>query len=214
MHGENTSRHAKIRRYNAPALLSSGTRARDIEIVQEQNEKLRSSLLPRSISLTACSPVPRFATYINNGREYSESEDTLLLPSESEALSDMRWYRDDRRVFQGRLPWRYELAPRYHGGAAWNIHPLASFPRFPPLPSSFPPPLLSFSRAFSLFLYVSLSFTTAALRVFLPRIHTYSLGRPPYALPCAPSLFLHPCRPYRIFCSQADSPMEATVVVA
>lgn len=101
----------------------------------------------------------------------------------------MRWYRDDRRVFQGRLPWRYELAPRYHGGAAWNIHPLASFPRFSPLPSSFSPPLLSFFRAFSLFLYVSLSFATAALRIFLPRIHTYSLGRPPYALPCVPPFF-------------------------
>lgn len=170
--------------------------------------RTKSSAPPASQHLSssaACSRVLRFATYINNGHEYSESEDTLLLPSESEALSDMRWYRDDRRVFQGRLPWRYELAPLPRG-CSLEYPPSCLFSAIPSSPFF----LLSVS---SLFLSRSLSLSFS-LRFSLFHYCHPSRFSPPYTYvftrPASPSLFLQACRPFRLFCSQADSPMEAT----
>lgn len=51
-----------------------------------------------------------------------------------------------------------------------------------------------------------------AVRVFLPRIHTYSLGHPPRPTARPFLAAVRPRRPFRLFCSQADSlPTEATV---
>lgn len=51
-----------------------------------------------------------------------------------------------------------------------------------------------------------------AVRVFLPRIHTYSLDHPPRPTARPFLAAVRPRRPFRLFCSQADSlPTEATV---
>lgn len=192
-HGGNMSRRARIRRYNARVFLSSGARARARYRNGPGTERKAPRLPPRSISLAACSRVPHFATYINNGREYSESEDTLLLPSESEALSDMRWYRDDRRVFQGRLPWRYELAPlprecslEYPPSCLFSAIP--SSPFFLPLRhfslSLFPP----FSTLLSLFRYCRPSrFSPPYIYVFTrPSTSHHPASRPFFSILAGP----------------------------
>lgn len=102
---------------------------------------------------------------------------------------------------------------RYHGSAAWNIHPLASFPRFPPLPSSFPS-ATSLFLSLPLSLRFSLSFSLLPPFAFFSPVYIRIHSAVPPKPPCVSSLFLHPCRSFRLFCSQADSPMEATVVAA
>lgn len=219
------SRHAKIRRYNGrTARFYLAAHA----ISGWSRNSTKCSLPPASVSgeeTAACiAPsraryAPRPATYINNGREYSESEDTLLLPSESEALSDVMVVRRPEGVSGSvAMAIRWD---RCHGGAAWNIHPPASFPRFPPLPPFLPRPSLpslSPSLSFPLSLSLSLSLHFSLLRRchrshrlrFSPpvyiRIHSAALS----AIPDHPPH--HPRRPFRLFCSQADSlSTEATV---
>jgi len=148
----------------------------------------------------------RSATYINNSAR-CKSEDTLLLPSESEALSDAMVARRPEGVSGSvAMAIRWD---RCHGGAAWNIHPPASFPRFPllppalprPPPSPSPPHPFALSRSLLMFLLPPPSPPPLllAVRVFLPR-YTYVFTRPPSAL--SSSLPRHSRRP---FCSQADS---------
>lgn len=149
---------------------------------------------------------PRPATYINNGREYSESEDTLLLPSESEALSDAMVVRRPEGVSGSvAMAIRWD---RCHGGAAWNIHPPASFPRFPLLPAFLPRPSLPSLSPPSL----SLSLLLFLPPPPLPPLSPFAFFSPVYirihssALPAIPDHLPHrPCRPFRLFCSQADS---------
>lgn len=145
----------KIQRsYNA--LLSRG--ARDIGVVQEQHEMLTPvcKRLGGGNGCVRCAPARVVCTTscdLHQQREYSESEDTLLLPSESEALSDAMVVRRPEGVSGSvAMAIRWD---RCHGGAAWNIHPPASFPRFPLLSASLPRPSLpslSSSLSFPLFL--------------------------------------------------------------
>lgn len=176
-------------------------------------KRLRASIAPPRARYA-----PRPATYINNGREYSESEDTLLLPSESEALSDAMVVRRPEGVSGSvAMAIRWD---RCHGGAAWNIHPPASFPRFPLLPASLPRPSLpslpsSLPPSLRPPLFLSVSpFSTLGHRSHRSRFsppYTYVFTRPP-SLPSPDHLPHRPCRPFRLFCSQADSlSTEATV---
>lgn len=122
----------------------------------------------------------------------------------------MRWYRDDRRVFQGRLPWRYELAPLPRE-CSLEYPPSCLFSAIPSSP--FFLPLRHFSLSLSPFLMLLSLSLLPPFAFFSPvyiRIHSAVHPIPP----CIPSLFLHPCRSFRLFCSQADSPMEATVAVS
>lgn len=126
----------------------------------------------------------------------------------------MRWYRDDRRVFQGRLPWRYELAPLPRQ-CSLEYPPSCLFSAIPSSPFFLPLRHFSLSLSLSpLSLRFSVSFSLLPPFAFFSpvyiRIHSAVLPKPP----CVSSLFLHPCRSFRLFCSQADSPMEATVVAA
>lgn len=185
---------------------------------------MKSPLLACSISLAACvaSPSARYAVAScvlrptsTTGASNSNSEDTLLLPSESEALSDAMVVRRPEGVSGSvAMAIRWD---RCHGGAAWNIHPLASFPRFPLLPPFLPrpPPLAPFCR-FSLtvslsfflclFLRIPLSSTyryrsLSSRSRFSPsppvyiRIHSVTLSLFPRSLP------RHSHRPFRLFCS-------------
>lgn len=139
------------------------------------------------------SRVLRPATYINNDAR-CKSEDTLLLPSESEALSDAMVARRPEGVSGSvAMVIRWD---RCHGGAVWNIHPLASFPRFPLLPPALPRPyhplvprLFAPSLSLLAFLPPPLS-PPLFVRVFLPR-YTYVFSRPPTLATLSSSLPRH-----------------------